>query len=187
MALVQVLKHRFTVDEYHQMARAGILREDDRVELIDGEIVDMSPIGREHQFTVDFLNEQFAVGLYGRAIVRVGGSIRLGTQSEPEPDLVLLRPRPDRYRDVDAGPADVLVLIEVSDTSLDYDRTVKLPRYALAGISEAWVVNLPAGQVEVYRSPTPDGYREVQRFPRGARVAPAAFPDLSLAVDEIVG
>jgi Uma2 family endonuclease len=187
MALVQVLTHRFTVDEYHQMARAGILREDDRVELIDGEIVDMSPIGREHQAAVDVLNYRLTAGLGLRAIVRVQGSIRLGLHSEPEPDLVLLRPRASFYRDIDASPGDVLLLIEVSDASLDYDRTVKLPRYALAGISEAWVVNLPAGQVEVYRSPTPDGYREVQRFPRGGRLAPAAFPDLSLAVDEIVG
>src|SRR5262245_60762383 len=119
------IRHLFTVADYHRMVEAGILDEDDRVELIEGEIVDMAPIGRKHQARVDHLVELFVQRVAGRAIVRSQGSIRLNERSEPEPDVVLLRWREDYYADADAGPADVLLVVEVADSSLVHDRDVK--------------------------------------------------------------
>src|SRR5690348_15840732 len=113
--------HRFTVDEYERMAETGILQRHQRVELIDGEIVDMTPIGRRHMAGVDRLNREFVLALGDRAIVRVQGSLRLHDYSESEPDLVILRPRDDFYAGEDAGPEDVLLLIEVADASEHYD------------------------------------------------------------------
>jgi Uma2 family endonuclease len=182
-----ILTHRFTVEEFHQMGAAGILTEDDRVELIEGELVDMSPIGLSHMACVDHLTLVLVVGVRQRAIVRVQGTVRLGPASEPQPDLLLLKPRQDYYRHIAAGPGDVLLLIEVADTSLVYDRTVKLPLYARAGIPEVWLIDLPGEAVQVCRGPTPAGYSDVQRVPRGGHLSPVAFPDLSIAVDEILG
>src|SRR5262249_48453126 len=158
---IPTIKHRFTVADYHRMAEAGILDEDDRVELIEGEIVDMTPIGRRHQARVDHLAELFFRGLAEKVIIRVQGSIRLSDLSEPEPDLVLLRRRADFYADADAGPADVLLIVEVADTSLPHDRDVKVPLYARAGIPEVWLVDLNGESVGVHREPGPQGYREV--------------------------
>jgi Uma2 family endonuclease len=183
----QVLKHRFTADDYHQMARTGILREDDRVELVNGEIMDMTPIGSEHNASVDVLNHRLTLALGGRAIVRVQGSLRLSPDSEAQPDIAVLRFRADFYRDVVAGPADTILVIEVADTSLAYDRGLKIPLYARFGISEVWIVDLVGRQVEIFRTSTPDGYREVQRCGYGSSVWPTAFPDIRLSVDEIVG
>jgi Uma2 family endonuclease len=182
-----ILTHRFTVEEFHQMGAAGILTEDDRVELIEGELVDMSPIGLEHMACVDLLNRRLVVGVGERAIVRVQGSLRLGLASEPQPDLLLLKPRRDFYRHIAAGPDDAFLLIEVADMSLVYDQTVKLPLYARAGIPEVWLVDLPGEVVHVCRTPTPGGYSDVQRVARGGHLSPIAFPDLTLSVDEILG
>jgi Uma2 family endonuclease len=176
-------RRRFTVEEYRRLGEVGILHEDDRVELIDGEIVEMTPIGERHALAVIYLNNALARGLEGRALVSPQNPLRLGPHSEPQPDLVLLRPAVDR---LPAAP-DALLVIEVADTSLAYDRDTKLPRYARAGIPEAWIVDLEGQAVEVHRAPGPTGYRDVQRLGRGASVSPAAFPDLRLAVDDILG
>jgi hypothetical protein len=176
-------RRRFTVEEYRRLGEVGILHEDDRVELIDGEIVEMTPIGERHALAVIYLNNALARGLEGRALVSPQNPLRLGPHSEPQPDLVLLRPAADR---LPAAP-DALLVIEVADTSLAYDRDTKLPRYARAGIPEAWIVDLEGQAVEVHRAPGPTGYRDVQRLGRGASVSPAAFPDLRLAVDDILG
>jgi Uma2 family endonuclease len=184
---VRLQTRRFDVDEYHRMAAAGILRREDRVELIEGEIVETTPIGRRHLGAVDYLTRRFVQGCGDRAIVRVQGAIRLNRHSEPEPDLLLLNPRPDFYRGGDAGPSDVLLLVEVAETSLDYDRGVKAILYGRVGIPEVWVVDLPGERVEVCRGPATEGYREVQNRGRGEQVAPAAFPDLAIAVSEILG
>jgi Uma2 family endonuclease len=176
-------RRRFTVEEYHRLGEAGILREDDRVELIDGEIIEMTPIGERHALSVIYLNNVLARGLEGRALVSPRNPLRLGPHSEPLPDLVLLPSSLNRF----PCARDALLVIEVADTSLAYDRDTKLPRYARAGIPEAWIVDLEGHAVEVHRTPGPTGYGDVRRLGRGAFVSPAAFPDLRLAVDEILG
>lgn len=182
-----VARHRFTVDDYYKMAEAGILGEGDRVELIDGEIVDMTPIGRRHQACVDRLNDLMVSSLRGKAIVRVQGSLRLDEHSEPQPDLVLLRYRPDYYATADAGPADTLLVVEVAETSARYDRRVKVPLYARAGIPEVWLVDVDAGRVAIYREPGPQDYRRVVTVRGEERVSPQAFPDLGLTAADILG
>ena len=184
---VQLLKRLFTVAEYYRMAEAGILGEDDRVELIEGEIVEMSPIGSRHAACVMRLTELFSQQVGERAHVNVQNPIRLGEHSEPQPDLALLRRRPDFYATSHPGPSDVLLVVEVAETSADYDREVKLPLYARAGIGEVWLVALAEEGIEVYRQPSPQGYQEVQRLRRGQRVVAQAFPDLELAVGDVLG
>jgi hypothetical protein len=178
-------RHRFDVDEYHAMVRAGILMEGDRIELIDGEIVEMHTIGSRHLACVIRLNHLLVPPLAGRARVSIQGSMRLDRYSEPEPDVLVLRPRADDYASAHPGPADVLLAIEVADTSLAYDRTVKLPLYARAGIAEVWIVDLEARAVEVHREPSADGYRRFELV-RERRIVPAAFPDLELELADIL-
>jgi Uma2 family endonuclease len=184
---IQLIRHRFTADEYHQMAKAGVLRDDDRVELIEGEIVDMTPIGSRHGAVVDRLTHTLVRGCGDRAIVRIQGSIRLGPHSEPQPDVVLLTPRPDFYEAAVPGPESVLLLIEVADASLLYDRTVKLPLYARAGVREVWLVDLVGNHVEVHGDPAPDGYRRSETLGPGGRLVPTAFPELRLSPADIFG
>lgn len=178
-------RRRFTVDEYYKMGRAGVLCEDDRVELIAGEIISMSPIGDHHAACVDFLNEWFVSKLAGRAIVRVQSPIRLSDTDMPQPDIALLRPRADRYTTGHPGPEDVLSVLEVSDTSLRHDRR-KLARYAEAGIPEAWLFILKTGRTEVHRDPVGGHYREVRILDRDASISPLAFPDLVLPLAEVL-
>ncbi|SRR5579884_1618999 len=186
MAL-QLTRRRFTVDEYHRMARAGILGEDDRVELIDGEIIEMAPIGRRHAGCVKCSNWLFGQGLGDRAIVSVQDPVRLTEHNEPQPDIALLRPRPDFYSGAHPGPADILLIVEVAATSAVLDRRVKLPLYTGSGIPEVWLVDLGKETIRAYRDPSPDGYRTARTFRRGERLSPLAFPDLQLAVAEILG
>jgi Uma2 family endonuclease len=184
---VLLTRHRFTVDEYHEMARAGVLARDARVELIEGEIVDRTPIGLRHQAAVDALTNRLVRQCGDRAIVRVQGSIRLDGRSEPQPDVLLLKPRDDFYRDTPATAEDVLLLVEVADTSLVYDRSVKVPLYARAGVREVWLVDLDAARAEVYRDPASDGYRSVTARERGADLTPAALPDVAVPVTLLLG
>ena len=181
-------KHwRFTADQYQRMGEVGIFRKEDRVELLEGEIYEMTPIGSWHGGSTDVLNMTFAGRLAGRAIVRVQGSFRMSPRSEPEPDLLLLRFRPDYYHSALPGPKDVLLLVEVADASLGYDRDVKLPLYARAGIPEFWIVNRSENQIEVYRQPAGDRYRSVTIHERGDTVSPLAFPDISVQVADVLG
>ena len=184
---VESARRRFTVEEYHRMGLAGILREDDRVELIDGEIVEMTPIGSPHAGCVNRLARLFFAAAGQRAVVTVQNPISLPPGSEPQPDLVLLRPRGDFYAGGHPGPGDVWLVVEVADTSLTFDRTVKVPLYARAGIPEVWVVDLAGQRVEVYRRPAGGLYADVQRHERGQRLVCAAFPDLALSVDDALG
>ena len=183
---VQVVPRRFSVEEYHLMARVGILREDDRVELLDGEIGEMAPIGSRHAACVDRLTRVLSEELSRRAIVRVQGPIRLGEHSEPQPDVTLLKPRDDFYSDSTPGPEAVLLLIEVAETTQDYDRQVKAPLYARWGVPEVWLVDLQGRSVQVYRDPAPEGYREVRTAEPGRPLAPRAFPDLRLTVGDVI-
>lgn len=181
------VKHRFTVAEYHQMGRAGIFGEDDRVELIDGEVFHMTPIGPLHADCVDSLARVLFERLRRRALVRVQNPIHAGPRSEPQPDLSLLKPRPGGYAKAHPRPQDVLLVIEVSDTTARTDREVKIPLYARAAIAEAWLVDLPAQVIEVYRGPHPHGYAHLDLIRRGDRLTIAAFPDCRIDVAEIVG
>lgn len=185
---VELPRRRFTVDEYHRMAEVGILSDDERIELLEGEIVRMSPIGMPHAGTTDRIAQLFWSRLAGRAIVRVQGPVPLPAQlSQPQPDVTLLRPERDFYTKVRPEPPDVLLIVEVMDTSVERDRCVKLPLYARAGISETWLLNLPESVVEVYRDPNPDGYRTSRLLRRGDTLSIAAFPDVSLTVDDVLG
>ena len=183
----QVARRMFTTDEFHRMAEAGILSEDDRVELIEGEIVQMSPIGSVHAACVDRLNAMFVRRLAGRVIVRVQGPIVLGRHLEPQPDLVVLKPRADFYQANHPGPSEVFLVVEVMDTSEDYDRGRKLPLYARARIPEVWLVDLVHEWIDAYREPAFRGYRERQQAARGQRVSAAAFPRTTFRVNEILG
>lgn len=180
-------RRKLTVDEYRQMGELGILHEDERVELLDGELYEMAPIGDDHVGDVISLDFFLNQRLRGRAFVSVQNPIRLSDFSAPQPDVTVLRPRDDFYRAGTARPEDVLLLIEVARSSLDYDRRTKLPRYAAAGIIEVWIVNLVDEQIEVYRSPSGEQYmvRSVHR--RGEVVSPLAFPDVTIRVAEILG
>jgi hypothetical protein len=184
---VQLLRRSFTVEEYHKMAQVGILSEDDRVELLEGEIVEMTPIGSRHAACVNRLNRLFSDRVGAQAIVSIQNPIRLSERSEPQPDLALLKPEPDFYAMAHPGPEDVLLVIEVAETSPDYDREFKIPLYARAGIPEAWLVDLQAEAIEVYRKPSPQGYGEVRRAGRNQRIAPKPLPELELAVADLLG
>ncbi len=158
-----VLRHRLTVRDYHRLGEAGILGEDDRVELLEGQLVDMSPIGPRHSLAIDTLNELLVMAFAGRASVRVQNPITLDDSSEPQPDFTLVR-RPWRgYPDAHPGPGDVLLLVEVADSSIDFDRGAKLELYARAGIREFWIVDLTTDGVLVHRDPDGRHYASVTR------------------------
>jgi Uma2 family endonuclease len=181
---VECVRRLFTVEEYNRMAEVGILKPTDRVELIRGEIVEMSPPGRRHIAFVNNLNKLLVVRLGDRAIVSVQNPVIVGGDSEPQPDLAVLRPK--SYRAWVPVTGDVLLLVEVAETSLRYDRTTKLRLYAEVGIPEYWVVDAAAERVETYRTPTANGYRDVQRVEgASAGVSVHAFPDVVLPLAEI--
>jgi Uma2 family endonuclease len=173
----------FTADEFERMAEAGVFREEERLELIRGEIVAMSPIGPGHGACVDILTKRFVIGVGDRGVVRVQGVARVALDSMPEPDLALLRPR--SYRRANPTPDDVLLVVEVAESSLRYDRIDKLQLYAIAGIREYWVVSVDDEWLEVYRAPEGNGYRESRRLGRDDTIAPLAFPDVVITVAEI--
>jgi Uma2 family endonuclease len=175
-------RHRITVHDYHRMAEAGVLAPDARVELIEGEIIDMAPIGNDHQSTVDQLNRMLVRAVGDRAIVRVQGSIRLSQWSEPGPDLVLLAPRADFYRSEFALGTDTLLVIEVSDTTLRYDRDVKVPLYARHGVPEVWVVDVNADALLVYGALRNEKYERHVALERPANVPLTQLPGVTLDV-----
>jgi len=181
----QLIRRRFTVHDYHRMGEAGILHEDDRVELIEGEIVEMAAIGTRHFACVNGLTRLLIMNVGDEAIVSVQNPVRLNEHTEPQPDLTVIRPRD--YRLSLPVPEDVLLLIEVSDTTLAYDRGVKLPLYARAGIREVWIVNLPGETIERYTSPSADGYLRTDQKRRGQTLESIALPGLIPSVDEVLG
>jgi len=176
---------RFTVDEYYRMAEVGILGPDDRVELLDGEIVEMSPIGARHAATVTRLQRLFERLAGHGAIVRVQQPVRLDPYSEPEPDIALVRPRADFYAEAHPTPGDVLLIVEVADTSLRSDRHRKLPTYARARIPDVWLVDLSTDRVEQNREPRGDAYAERQILGPEATLTPLLLPDVAIRVGEL--
>ncbi len=185
------VRHRFTVEEYRKMGEAGIFHEDDRVELIDGEVLEMAAIGKRHVESVMRLTRLLSRWALlaeeagdGGVVFYVGvqNPVILNEHGEPQPDLTLVRRRGDRSGT--PTPEEVLLAVEVADTSLAYDRNVKLPRYAEAGIPEAWVLDLNADEIEVYSKPGPAGYEKAVRTSRAERVVSAALPDLTFDASE---
>ena len=183
---VRPAPYRFNVGEYYQMAEAGIFNEDDRVELLEGEVVEMAPIDSRHAGCVNRLTMVFAERLEGQAIVAVQNPVRLSEHSEPQPDFALLRPRPDAYGSGHPGPEDVMLLVEVADTTAAWDRGQKLPLYAAAGVAELWLIDLSAAVVEVCRRPEGVAYLDIRLVGPDDRLAPEAFPDASLLAGDLL-
>ena len=151
-------RHRITADEYQRLGAAQIIAPDARVELIEGEVIDMAPIGTRHWSTVSRLQRLLERAVGDRAVLASQSSLRLGTRSEPQPDLALFKPRDDFYATALPRAADTLLLIEVSDSTVRYDREVKLPLYARYGVAEYWIVDLEAGLLRMYREPAGERY-----------------------------
>lgn len=181
-------KRRFTVEEYHRMGEAGILHEDDRVELLDGHLYVTSPIGSEHAACVRRLTRLFIRQVEPRALVSIQNPIRLDQASEPEPDLALLAPREDDYAARHPHPDEVLLVIEVADSSESFDRSTKRSLYARAGLPEYWVVALEDNQMHVYRTPEGDQYTAHETHAPGDTVSITALPSIDpIPLDDILG
>lgn len=176
------------VEAYHRLGEIGILGEDDRVELIEGELIAMAPIGHFHASLGSVLIETLAYGTRGRATPWLQNPILLGPRSEPQPDFALLRFRKDRYREALPTAADVLLLVEIADSTVRYDRQVKTPIYARHGIPEYWIVNIPEKKIEVHLDPEPEAglYRNLRTCSEGL-LAPACFPDVAIDVSAFLG
>ncbi|ACY48100.1 Uma2 family endonuclease [Rhodothermus marinus] len=183
-----VTRYRFTVEEFHRMGEAGIFREDDRLELIEGELVRMSPVGSRHAACVKRLVDLFLpLQASRKVLLGVQDPVRLDDRTEVYPDVSLLRWRSDYYASGHPGPEAVWLVVEVSETSLAYDREVKVPLYARAGVPEAWVVDVEGRALWVYRMPEGAVYLEVFRLGVGEEIAPQAFPEHRLRVQDILG
>jgi Uma2 family endonuclease len=178
-----LVKRRFTVDEYHRMGQVGILPERERVELIDGEVLAMTPVGARHGACVASANRALVKAAGNDAIVQPQGATQLNLFSEPQPDIMLLRPRDDFYAAHHPGPEDVLLVVEIADSSLDYDRGVKARLYAAAGIQEYWLADLKANILWRLSSPDRGTYRGVEPCHRGRTIAPGMLPSCIVATD----
>ncbi len=184
---VAVTTRKFTVDEYHAMIQSGILQEDDRVELLAGEIIEMSPISSKHAGCLNRLVELFSVLLIRKdAHLGVQNPVFISKTSEPQPDLSLLKYRKIAYSDRHPKPDEVYLLIEISETSRTTDRDIKLPLYAQANIREVWLVDLVNEVVERYLEPKGNAYQSIEKYIAGQEISPQAFPDFRLAVKDIL-
>ena len=184
---VELDRRRFSVAEYLRIVEAGLFGEDSRLELLWGEIVEMSPIHIAHTSTLSRLVWLLTNMLGKQVILGVQNPVQLGDKSLPQPDIAVLQFQDDFYREQYPGPDDILLLIEVADSSLKYDQRIKSKLYGAAGIADYWIINLPARQIEVYREPRQDGYRTVTRYALGESLSLLAFPDVTLNVSEILG
>lgn len=180
-------RYKLTVDDYHKLGDAGILSEDSRVELLEGELIEMAPIGGTHMAVVNRLTRLLVLAVGDLGVVSVQNPVRLPPYSEPQPDFAILRPTATGAPATVPESKDVLLLIEAADTTLTYDRNTKLPLYAKGGIAESWLVNIASESLEVFREPSMDGYLKRIEADRGASVAPLALPSLRIAVNEIFG
>ena len=180
-------KRRFSTDDYHRMVGAGILSEDDRVELIDGEVLAMSPIGPRHCASVDRTTRAMVMAVGDRAIVRVQGSVQLDRFYEPQPDVVLLRPRDDFYVTRHPGGRDTFLVVEIADSSLDYDRDIKAPMYAALGVPEYWLADVIGKVLTAYTSPSRGEYRRRREHRPGESIAPQLLSDIVIPVGVLLG
>ena len=176
-------RHKLTVDHYHKMAEAGILTTLDRVELIEGELIDMAPIGSQHATRVDYLTRLLVKQVSDDHWVRVQNPVHLGKHSEPEPDIAIVRNR--RYSKAHPTPKDVLLLIEVADTTVQYDRDIKIPLYARHHIPEVWLLDLPRGRLEIHLQPGKQGYRQILLPDLDETISPSLVPEVSVWIAEL--
>jgi len=184
---VQLITRKFNTSQYHQMNQSNILTEDDRVELINGEIIEMSPIGTKHTSCINRCNSILPNLLGQKVIISIQNPITLNNLSEPQPDIALLKPRADFYENSHPQPQDIFLLIEVVDSSIDYDRDIKIPLYANSNIYEVWLIDINAQLITVYRYPQNDNYQEITTYHRGEKISILSFPDISLQVNAILG
>ncbi len=177
-------RYRLTVAEYHRLHELGVFDEDSRIELIEGDLIAMPPIGSQHAGHLDRIAQPiFRQTTQG--IVRVQSPIKLGDHSEPQPDLTILRYREDFYTGAHPTPSDVMLIIEIADSTLHYDRDTKIPLYAKAGIPEVWLLDLTSQQIAVYRRPSADGYRTIQFPAPEERISPVLLPELTLSIADL--
>ena len=182
----EAAKKLFTVDQYHRMATAGIFTEEDRVELIEGEILEMPPAGSRHIVCVNRANALFSSQLPGHAIISVENPVRLSDYTEPQPDVVLLKPRADYYTAKHLSAEDTFLVIEIAENSLKYDRNFKLHLYARSGVPEVWIEDLQRNFVLVYREPLADSYASSLTLRRGDSLSPLAFPSIVINVNDLL-
>jgi Uma2 family endonuclease len=187
MAVARLFKGPFTVDDYQRLGQCGILHEDSRVELIDGQVVPMSPIGERHAGRVNYLTETLVRLVGTDGIVTVQNPVTLDRRSQPQPDLAIVRRRPEFFGTATPTPADTLLVIEVADSSVEYDREIKIPLYARTDIPEVWLCDLPGDRVEIYRDPHPGGYAGVRTARRGDTVEALHLPGVTLTVENVLG
>ncbi|MCP4697654.1 MAG: Uma2 family endonuclease [Gammaproteobacteria bacterium] len=180
-------RYPFTIAHYQKMIETGIFDEDEHVELIEGELIVMMPIGPVHSSKIRRLIHLFSQAAGDSAMVDAQDPIVLDDYSEPEPDIALLRPRDDYYEEANPKADDVLLLVEVADTSLSYDKKIKIPLYARHGVPEVWLINVPDRQVEIYLNPSPKGYRKILLPEKHEHISPALLPDVSVKVSDILG
>jgi Uma2 family endonuclease len=183
----EIPRRLLTVDEYHRMGEAGILAEDDRVELIEGQLIDMAPISSDHADCVNALTRALILGIGEGGIVSPQNPVRLGAHNEPRPDFAILRPKQQGYRSALPGPEDVLLIVEVAASSLAYDRSVKLPLYARHRIPEVWIVDLAAQEIEIFRTPQRDRYTSSRRVSRSESLDIEALPGVCITANSFLG
>jgi Uma2 family endonuclease len=183
----EVAKKLFTVDEYYRMGQAGIFHPEARLELIEGEIIEMSPVGDRHIGCVNRATALFSTRLAGKVVVSVQNAVRLSRYTEPQPDIVLARPRKDYYSTRRILPRDTFLVIEISDSTIRYDRNRKMPLYAKSRVPELWIENLQENVILVYRNPAPETFATSLVFTRGQSISMAAFPEIVFKVDELLG
>jgi Uma2 family endonuclease len=176
---LQINRKHFTIDEYHKLAETGIIKPTDRVELIEGDIITMSPIKSKHAGIVDAIAEFLIHTLYRKATIKIQNPMSIGNNSEPEPDIIIAKHKQDHYRSAHPTPEEVYLLIEVADSSLAYDQSIKAPLYAKAGIPEYWIINIIDEQIEIYREPGDENYASKQIL---STPTPAEAQNLDLTI-----
>jgi Uma2 family endonuclease len=180
----QLLTHKFTTQQYHLMHEAGVFEQGDRLELINGEIKKMSPIGRKHATCVARLTKRLELKLGDCSIIWSQNPIRLADSSEPQPDLAILKPREDFYEEGLPEPSDILLIIEVADSTISYDCEIKAPLYALAGIREMWLFDVNKKVIEGYSHASASGYKQINRYEQNDTLSILAFPDVIFSWEE---
>ena len=179
--------HKYTVDEYHYFIEHNVFKPEERIELWEGEFIEMSPIGKRHASCLNYLIE-FLRDILGKSvIISPQNPIVLNDFSEPQPDVCLLKRREDFYRQTGAVAKDVILAIEVADTTVKFDRDVKFPRYASNGIRESWLIDLENDRVEIHSEPTENGYSLVKILHRGQTAESTVLPEIKIPVEDILG
>ena len=185
-AIDGVRRHQLNVDAYRRMFETGVIAQDARVELIDGEIFDMPPIGLPHSSIVNQLTERFVLAMAGHAIVQPQSSIVLSDLSEPEPDLCVLRTEKDYYRYTPKRTEDVLLIVGVAESSMAYDRSIKVPMYARHNLPEVWLIDVQRRELHRFLEPCPDGYQKHDCLPTPATLTPTCLPEISIDMSGVI-